>query len=121
MPSQVQLLDLPSEIILKILLLLPPSSILTITRVSKLLLDLYRSSSNLQYRVALDHTLQVDVDDCNLPTSEKLNLLTQRDQRWRSLKWNRRQAVTCDKGNSGSLYDLLGGVLAVVSEQSVQP
>jgi hypothetical protein len=115
MKPPIQLLDLPTEILFKILCLLPASSLLTTTRVSKLFYETYHSSSFLQYIVALHTTHQKDFDDCTLPPSEKLQLLRERDARWKSAKWKRRQSVLCDEGNRGTLYDLLGGVLAIVS------
>ncbi|CDZ97397.1 hypothetical protein [Phaffia rhodozyma] len=45
--------------------------------------------------------------------ADKLAALKRRNQRWRSLKPARKQEVVALNGDRGSLYDYLGGVLAI--------
>lgn len=117
MRPPTQLLDLPDEVLLQILSYLPSSSILKTLRVSKRFHATYHASSLLQYIVALHTTYQEDVEECILPPSEKLKLLRERDERWRSLKWKKQQTVSCGEAIP-HMSSLSGEIYTVVSTHS---
>ncbi|KAL7415839.1 hypothetical protein BDY24DRAFT_247621 [Mrakia frigida] len=105
------LTSLPSELLTKILLLLPLKSLLSISSTCTLFRSLFLDSAVLQYSFLLQFTHMKDADPTAMSALERYNELKERDQRWRSMTWKKRQAVV--SSDQGTLYDLLGGVLAL--------
>ena len=106
---------LPSEILIRILLLLPLKDLLAVSSSCTLFRSLYTDSAVLQYSFLLQLTHMRDASPTSVSALERYEALKSRDQRWRSLTWKRRQTVEAQNGDRGTLYDLLGGVLALVS------
>lgn len=86
--------DLPSEILIKVLLLLPsPSALLAAAASCRTLHDLF-STATVQYAFQLmtSHMQDWTVLDAEIPpapVAERLAILSERQRRWRSLRWKR--------------------------------
>lgn len=92
--DQGMLASLPTEILIKILLLLPtPGALLAATRSCKALYNLFHShavqySFQLQTAHMQDWTV-LDAAVVPAPASERLAILSERQQRWRTMQWKR--------------------------------
>lgn len=117
----LQLTSLPSELLTKILLLLPFRDLLRVSSSSSLFRSLFLDSAVLQYSALLQFTHMKDASPSAMSALERYNELKERDNRWRSMTPKKRQTVVAEKGDSGTLYDLLGGVLALVSPRRFAP
>ncbi len=74
--------------------------------------DIIKDSIELQYQIELAADGMVDGPHCSgsLSTAERLRLLIDRRQRWRSLDWTRK--VTVELPGVCQAYELVGGVFA---------
>jgi hypothetical protein len=92
--TQSAFTSLPAEILIKVLLLLPtPGALLSATRTCKALHELFLSQA-VQYSFQLQTSHQQDwtVLDAKIapaPAAERLAVLSERQQRWRTLEWKR--------------------------------
>lgn len=110
------LASLPSEVLLRILLLLPAPALVAISKTSTFFHTLFTQSSLLQYTHALQEEHLLDnLSNQLVSSADKLKFLRERSAAWRSHKWAKRQAFVVEGGDSGTLYDFLGGVLGIVS------
>lgn len=86
--------SLPAELLIKILLLLPtPGALLAATQTCRALHELFLSQA-VQYSFQLQTSHQQDwtVLDAKItpaPAAERLAILSERQQRWRTLEWKR--------------------------------
>ncbi|KAF9448680.1 hypothetical protein P691DRAFT_729223 [Macrolepiota fuliginosa MF-IS2] len=85
---KVTLLELPPEILIRILLGLPFTSVVICRRVNRYLQILISESAEVQYRIHLGISGLVDNPSCNLPVSERLSRLLAKERRWEDVNFD---------------------------------
>ena len=108
MSSNPQFLDLPIEIIHKILSLLSPTEIVTCNLVNQFLNSIISESSALQYYIALSLAKAVD-NPCSVASlRQKLSDLRSSEDAWSNLRPKFIASLPVTHHTSG-IYDLSGG------------
>lgn len=104
----MEFLDLPTELIVRICLLLNPPDLLSCQLTSKILHDIIQRSVIIQYHCALHAASADDNPNCPLSLSERLALLRRGSKAWKILEPNFIQTIPVAHDPSG-IYDLTGG------------
>ncbi|TFK68369.1 hypothetical protein BDN72DRAFT_841846 [Pluteus cervinus] len=102
-------LDLPTELQIYILSLLPFSCLPTLKLVSHSFQDLIQNAVILEYHQACFQAGMVPNPHCPLPISERLNTLREREDAWSHLSIDFTKMMMVPRAPSG-IYDLTGGV-----------
>ncbi|KAI0695131.1 hypothetical protein BC835DRAFT_1273744 [Cytidiella melzeri] len=103
------LLQLPTELVMKIIGLLDWRSLLACSEVCVVLRDAITSSRECQYAIELPIAGMEDGPPSNMVLTERLQRLRDHQAAWRSLQW--RTDKTIDMLDGG-VWELYGGVLA---------
>ncbi|KAF9445405.1 hypothetical protein P691DRAFT_710364 [Macrolepiota fuliginosa MF-IS2] len=111
---KVTLLDLPSEILTRILLYLPFTSVVTCTEVNRRLRSLV-SSTELQYYIHLGMAGLVNNPHCGISYPERLDQLLTRERRWEELDFDFDKTIDVAFTNQNNMIKLSGGVFSVVN------
>lgn len=104
----LQLLDLPFELLVKILIFLPPSFLPACQRVNRLFRATISESVICQYGIALDAGGYEDNPKSNLSVTERLDKLRRREEAWSILVPDFKDSIPLNHNASG-IYDLTGG------------
>lgn len=121
MSPSIQLLDLPTELIIKILSLLHVADLLSCGVTNQFLQELVETSAFLQYHIACHKYGVEDNPQCALVPAARLEELYSRERAWSRLEFH---AITLDmeprSSTGGFGYNLKRGVLAL-SNMSESP
>jgi F-box domain len=82
----LQLLDLPEELLIRILAYLPFKSLVSYRSISHAFNSLITESTRLQYAIALETHRFINNPNSPLPLAERLRRLQAREEAWRLLK-----------------------------------
>ncbi|TDL28269.1 hypothetical protein BD410DRAFT_782245 [Rickenella mellea] len=106
----VNLCDLPTELLTNILLKLDFLSLLRVQPVNRLIYAIIKEHKVLQYTIELGIAGMVDGPaDASLTTEERLRGLEHYQKMWRHLTWSKHDVIPMEGGN---IWELAGGVLA---------
>jgi hypothetical protein len=87
-PRTISLLDLPPELVARILLYIPPLDIISCRRTCRMLHDLC-GNSNLRYLVQMERSGVSDDMSSGLSYPERLRMLEKREEAWATLNFHR--------------------------------
>ncbi|KAJ3865327.1 MAG: hypothetical protein NXY57DRAFT_1115551 [Lentinula lateritia] len=105
----VQLTDLPTELLVLILSYLPPSDLLSCNLVNSPFYTIISNSVYLQYNIELYKACALDNKGCNLSCAEKLTMLQKREEAWSNCTPSFHRIVPLDF-TPGSVYDFSSAV-----------
>ncbi|KAK7047792.1 hypothetical protein VNI00_006120 [Paramarasmius palmivorus] len=105
----MQLLDLPTEIIVLILFSLPPQDLTKCSQLCRMFWLIFHESSTLQYYQDLYLSRTEDNPGCRLSHAEKLQLLRNREKSWIKCEPDFTKLAPINF-SPGSVYDLSAGV-----------
>jgi len=108
-PQPISLLQIPPELVLRILLYLSPHDIISCGRTCRMLYDLC-SCPELRYVVQLERCAVIDDMYPGLGYPERLRVLESREEAWATLDFRGFVQVSLSFEPSG-IYDFTGGVL----------
>jgi hypothetical protein len=106
----MNLLDLPQELLIKILCFLDLSDLISCYRTNYLLHTIIQTSVKILYRMNLQIHGLTDNPSCSLSTAERLHLLKAREEAWSTLTVNFKSIIDVPHRTS-SIYELTGGLL----------
>ncbi|KAI0094795.1 hypothetical protein BDY19DRAFT_988597 [Irpex rosettiformis] len=104
-----QLLQLPSELLMKIIGLLDWKTLLICRKVCLAFRDYISSSLECQYAIELAIAGLEDGPDSTMILAERLQRLREHQAAWRSLRWRTSRTIDMLRGG---VWELYGGVLA---------
>ncbi|KAF9441393.1 hypothetical protein P691DRAFT_715188 [Macrolepiota fuliginosa MF-IS2] len=110
------LLDLPPEILTRVLLYVPFTSLMTCKAVSHHLQVLITESVELQYYIHLSRSGLVDNPRCDLPISERLSWLLARERRWEEFDFDFDKIVEVPSRLQHNYTSLSGGYFSAITE-----
>ncbi|KAF9452343.1 hypothetical protein P691DRAFT_722057 [Macrolepiota fuliginosa MF-IS2] len=108
------LFDLPPELLTRVLLYLPFTSVPNCQRVNRYLHVLISESAKLQYHIHLGISGLMDNPHCSLPVSERLGRLRARERRWEELNFDFDKIIDVPVVALWKRRRLSGGVLSLV-------
>ncbi|RDB20399.1 hypothetical protein Hypma_012541 [Hypsizygus marmoreus] len=103
------LLDLPPELVVRILCYLHLPDVLSCTRTHSSLLALTKDFVVLQYHMATQTAMVADNPHCNLPISERFDMLKRREEGWKKFRVDFRKTIPVKHVPSG-IYEMTGGI-----------
>ncbi|TFK53869.1 hypothetical protein OE88DRAFT_1625482 [Heliocybe sulcata] len=106
---QLQLLDLPAELLHRCLFFLDVLDLLNCRQINRLFNNIIQQSAALQYTIELFAACAEDNPSCALHVSEKLERLRRRQDSWSRFVRHRTLSVDVQHAMSG-MYDFTGGV-----------
>lgn len=101
--------DLPTELIERILILLPPLDLLSVNLTSRFFRNVVSSSILIQYVISLKLADVEDNPRSHHSVLERRDLLKKREEAWFNLTPTAKRTVDCNFVSSG-LYDLVSGI-----------
>jgi hypothetical protein len=105
-----KLLDLPQELLIKILCFLNLQGLISCKLTNHFLHTTIQTSVNIQYRMNLQIHGLTDNPSCSLSTAERLHLLKAREEAWSTLSAKFKSNISVLHQTS-SIYELTGGLL----------
>ena len=108
-PSSTALLDLPNELIIKILSHLTHQDLIACQLSNSALYTTIKASVILQFQIALSRFKATDNLSCPLSVSERLQALKDSEDAWTFLRQDFKRRITVNFEVSG-IYDLTDGV-----------
>lgn len=109
-PFAMNLVDLPDELLAQIASLLDAGALVRLQQVSTRFHVVVQSNVALQYAIELDVAGMVDNPASRLVPAERLRILRQKEESWRTIDLSDRRVLSLQHNPSG-IYDLTGGVL----------
>ncbi|KAI0746564.1 hypothetical protein C8Q80DRAFT_1121358 [Daedaleopsis nitida] len=106
----MNLVDLPDELLAQIASFLSPGALVHLQQVSTRFHDIVQSNVALQYALELHVAGMVDNPASRLVPAERLRILRQKEESWRTIDLSDRRLLSLQHNPSG-IYDLTGGVL----------
>ncbi len=106
---KLTLVDLPPEILIRILLLLPSPSIFACAKVNRYFLDLIADSVEVQYHILCNISGKLDNPSSKIPIYDRLVELLVRERRWEEFSLDVERTIDIPFPSSG-IYDLTGGI-----------
>ncbi|KAF9451147.1 hypothetical protein P691DRAFT_808634 [Macrolepiota fuliginosa MF-IS2] len=108
------LLDLPLEVLMHVLLLLPFTSVVICQGVNYYLQNLVSESAELQYYIHLGISGLADNPRCSLSIPERLRKLITRERRWEELKFKFNKNIEVPLTTRWNRRRFFGGVLSLL-------